>query len=203
MARRSFLGRAGTFLLSLAMIALLITTHRFLITPDQETAPIAEAGVLGSPVDARSFTMTAEKVQSAETLAQEEIIGGGGALRAKGVWLVVTATVETATTRLYPQETTLSNGAGYTYAASEQMGESVTETSEAFDPGIPRTGMIVFEVPEKALKPPLTLRMAMADSADIRLAAEAEIDLSVDAAEAEKLMTAPKKKITIPMLGYR
>lgn len=204
MARRSFLSKAGTLVMSLFLVGLLITAHSYLITPEQETAPIAKAGTRGSVVDADRFTMRVDKVRLARSVSEKDTFGGGGTpLKANGVWVVVEATVETTRSPMRPGKPTLTNGDDFEYAAGTQVTTTIDQTQEPYEPGIPRRGILVFEIPPKKLTPPLTLRMQMTEGGlDARLAAEAQIDLDLDGAAIDTLRAKVEKNVTIPELGY-
>ncbi|PSK99371.1 hypothetical protein CLV63_10394 [Murinocardiopsis flavida] len=202
MARRSFLSTAGTVAMSLVLVALLITAHSYFITPEQETAPIAHTGARGDVVDAGRFTMKVGKVRLAESVA-EESFGGPELQKAKGVWVVVEAAVEPTLSPMQAGTPTLTNGDDFEFLAGTQLTTTIDQSSVPFEPGIPRRGFLVFEIPTKRLTPPLTLRMHMTDNGlDDRLAAEAQIDLGLDAGDIEALRAKAAPKVTISEPGY-
>nr|WP_255430285.1 DUF4352 domain-containing protein [Streptomonospora sp. PA3] len=153
---------------------------------------------MGEPVDARQFTITAEKVRVAEAVSDEDGLGTSGPIEANGVWVVATVEITATRAPLLNTDAELVMSDGYVYSTTGWLSNGLAGGFGAtLDPGIPVTGMLVFEVPEDRLKDP-TLQVNARESLDDRLSARADIDLGLSGAELDRLLADPEQSIAVP-----
>src|SRR5690606_37808654 len=108
--------------------------------------------------------------------------------RTDGLWVVLDATLTGDWEATSYSDARLERPDGTAYDDSERLGSAETLTSDfRTEPGLPRRGLIVFEVPSDALKGSV-LKVRRSGIGESRLAPEAEIDLGLDGAEAARLV---------------
>ncbi|GAA4919157.1 hypothetical protein [Streptomonospora salina] len=192
-----FLRSALSTFSSLTFVALIVVAQALVPDDTLATEPVAHSGELGEPVDARRFTATAEKVEFAETVAEEGGLGSSGPIEAHGVWVVATVEITAATAPLNSVDAELVMGDGYVYSASTWVSNGLNGGGSTPAPGIPLTGMLVFEVPEKRVDDP-ALHVSARESVDDRLSARADIHLGLDGARLDERLADPQERIAVP-----
>lgn len=173
----TFSGAAGVI-----AIAAFVAAQR----PDDLTSQrsFAARGGIGTLVDGRDFQATVNKV-----IVADEIRVGGQELATTGRWIVadVTVGVETdpssvGTARLVIGERT--------YTSTQRLSQDDLSTTH-IQPGLPRRGLVAFEVPEAAAA--AIADLGLARSGDPRL--DSMLTVTVDLGEAE---TTDVVEITAP-----
>jgi hypothetical protein len=166
---------AGALVAAALAVGAAITTH----TPDTDARerPFVRAGVVGKPVDARTFDATVISVRGAAKLA------GGRKLASvparvrdtAGVFVLVRVRLVARDRPTLVDHAVVRDARGRTFVATPRIGQPVVG-HHILQPGIPIEGDVVFEVPRDAAAR-LTLRLA--DELNPRLDAVAEVPLSL------------------------
>ncbi|TQN28670.1 hypothetical protein FHX37_4029 [Haloactinospora alba] len=186
-----------TTVISATLIAAIMGAHRMIPSAEELTEPVTYSGTAGTAVDAERFTLTVDKVQLARSAADADSTGGPQPIEANGVWVIVWATVESTRTTLTSVHPELDTGTGATYSGSSWLNNTLSGTAARFDPGIPRYGAFAFEVPEDQLADP-ALRVALSESAETRLAAQAEADLELEGEELTRRIDTADESVSLP-----
>jgi hypothetical protein len=193
--------RLGGFLLGLLLVAGIVAGVELRPAEDERTDPITTNGRLGEPVDTGDFELTVEKVRVTHALTFDDGFTSGPALRSKGVWVVLTATLVGGSNPVTYDDARLETPGGYAYELSGRTDSSLTLTDDVrIGPGIARRGAIVFELPPDRLAG-ARLRLGMA-SADRRLGPEALVDLELDAATTRRLVDRASKRIALTPVEF-
>ncbi|QBI51933.1 DUF4352 domain-containing protein [Streptomonospora litoralis] len=193
-----FVRRAAAVFATLTLLSLIVMAQSLVPDDTLATEPIAYSGEIGEPVDAERFTVRVERVRIAETAVDEDGLGSSGPIEAKGVWLVATAEITSATAPLLHIDAALVMGDGYVYSANRWLSNDMAGgTGTTLDPGIPVTGALAFEVPKKRLKDP-TLQVSARQSIDGRLSARADVDLGLSGSELDRRLAQPEDRVVVP-----
>ncbi|GAA3730003.1 hypothetical protein HDA32_006030 [Spinactinospora alkalitolerans] len=197
---RPFLRRAAHVAASLLLLALIVAAHGLIPTHDDLTAPISHSGTIGGTVDAERFTLDVDKVELARSVSDEEALGGVEGLEANGVWVVVWATLTSTDATVSVGGTLLEMGDGYSYSANTRLSNTFNNLGIVLNPGLPRYGAFVFEVPEERLSSP-TLRVSVQESLDDRLSAQASVDLGLSESDIDRLTEEAADSVAVPPIG--
>ncbi|MGI8329117.1 hypothetical protein ACRYCC_04075 [Actinomadura scrupuli] len=195
-----------TVLLAAAAVALQATRWDYA----QAYGPFADDGTVGHRVVTPRFAITVDQVRTARSVAE----GPKRTVTATGVFLIVTATAETthpgpaqlATVML---RTHLGDYWSTDVFAGSLLGGPTTRTLDfvTLQPGMPRHGAYVFDVPPGALP---GARLVVSDrSTDVanfgfyrrdpvRFSAEAHVDLGLDRRRAKSLTDTAGERLPIP-----
>lgn len=115
------------------------------------TRPIAVRGKLGENVQARTFALQTTGVRLARRL-RYEAYGQEHVLTTSGVWAVVGVRAEALAESLSIMSAGWRAQNGARYEASQRLSTfSRLISQQRLEPGLPRDGLIVFEVPESQL----------------------------------------------------
>jgi hypothetical protein len=166
--------------------------------------PFVENGSIGRTITEPRFTIRVEQVQTARSIRVPE--GPYGAkpqiIPAGGVFVVVIATVAARRSPLYVASARLHTGLGDYYPTDKLGGgilsqPAVTPLSYVrFQPGMPRRGVYLFDVPARALA---GARLSVSDrdiedarfgfyrGDPVRFSDEVHVDLGISAADAVRL----------------
>ncbi|MFC3999916.1 hypothetical protein ACFOVU_28650 [Nocardiopsis sediminis] len=196
-----FARRSVTAVLSLILLGLIMGAHS-LIPPTLATSePISTSGGIGSTVDARQFTIEVQDVRFARTITDDAGGDDFGAvsepIEANGVWVIVLATIESTRSTMSSVTAELDTGDDYTYSGTAWSANVFESSSPSLSPGRPVTGAFAFEVPEDRLTE-LSLRATVSESADERLAAQADIDLGLSGSELTENVDGAEDVAAIP-----
>ncbi|MFW5415493.1 hypothetical protein J0910_02370 [Nocardiopsis sp. CNT-189] len=206
-------GRVSTALASAVLLALLLGAQALRIHDDEDrTAPIEVSGSASEAVDARSFTVEVVDVAFARSVydASGFSFGGDeadagaaeGAIEANGVWVVVTADITAAERPLDRVEAELETGEGTTYGTSGASVNALGSIGDAFSPGIPRRGAVVFELPPERLASP-SVRFNVFSGLDRRLSGSALVDLELSGSELKKAVGGAEEAVAVPQSEIR
>jgi hypothetical protein len=176
--------------------------------------PFVRNGQVGRTLTEPRFTITVEQVQTARSIlipATEDTAAQH--VPANGVFVSVVATVEARRSPVYVAATRLHTRYGDYFPTDKfggglLIGPAITPLSYVrFQPGMPRRGAYVFDVPRGALAgASLYASDRVTDDAPfgfyrndpVRFSAEAHIDLGIDAARAAGLTRAPVSDYEMP-----
>ncbi|WP_020574367.1 hypothetical protein [Actinopolymorpha alba] len=190
--------RVGAAALSALLLIAVVVANRQIPDPDRRLAPIATEGKVGEDVDTGGFAITVEKVQVTRKLAE----GGfspGPPLTTDGIWLVLTATLTGNWKVATYDSAELRTPDGTIYLVSERPSTTNRLTEDYnTEPGIPRRGQIVFELPPDQLAGAVFRISGL----DTRLAPQAVVDLGLDAATARRLIRSAAPQIELTSVGY-
>ncbi len=194
--------RAGVVLLVVVLLAGVVAANRLTPDADRRMAPLPTAGRIGRPVDTGGFVVTVEKVQVTRKLVVDDGFGRGSTRTSDGLWVVLTATLTGDWKASSHGQTRLEGRGGRSYHVSERI-ESSRRLTEDFltEPGIPRSGQIVFEIPPDELAGSL-VRIGRSESGGRRLVPEAVVDLGLDDAAARRLVRAAPRKVALTQVEY-
>ncbi|GAA4612472.1 hypothetical protein GCM10023195_53510 [Actinoallomurus liliacearum] len=198
---------------ALACAAVALQSARWSYT--RAYGPFVKNGRIGQTVTEPRFTIEVDRVDGARTIhvppteyakAQE--------IPATGVFVVVLATIEARHSLVYAGQTRLHTRYG-DYSPTDEFGGGgglskpvvTTLGYVRFEPGMPRRGAYVFDVPPAAVAG-ARLYVSDHDAEDApfgfyrddprRFAAEVHVDLGLDAAEAARLTTRPPSGYSVP-----
>jgi hypothetical protein len=171
---------------------------------DRAYGPIPTKGHVGRTVTEPRFTIRVEQVRSARTIRIPE--GDYGAkpqiIPANGVFVVVIATVAARRSPVYVASARLHTRLGDYFPTDKLGGGILTQPAVTplsyvrFEPGMPRRGAYLFDVPPRALA---GARLDVSDrdtevaqfgfyrDDPVRFSAEARVDLGISPAEAVRL----------------
>lgn len=138
-----FLARAAAVL---AVALLLLAMQRTTPGYTEITGPIVKSGTVGSPVEARSFRARVSKVVLAERLVWQAR-GASVERSTTGLWAVVVARLEADPVTTSVAGALWQGPGGLLFEASQRVaGAPGLLTAERLEPGLPRDGILVFEV---------------------------------------------------------
>jgi hypothetical protein len=173
--------RALSVLTCLVLVVLLVVLQRFVLSRDEQTAPVATSGRAGEAVSTDDFTIEVDETHFTTALdVSTGLDGGSEAVEANGAWVVVWATMTAthSTMRNFPAELRMKDGTTY----FERGWFSDSFDRETLSPGIPQYGAFVFEVPADRMAEP-SLVVTNAHTHERRLAAQAAVDLDFSTTE--------------------
>lgn len=177
--------------------------------------PFVKDGRIGRTVAEPRFTIRVERVETAATIAVPATkYEKARIIPANGVFLSVLATVEARHRPLLVADALLHTRYGDYYPTDKFGGGGgltrpvVTPLSyQRVEPGMPRLGAYVFDVPRDALA---NARFSVSDrdgfgapfgfyrEDPVRFSAEVRVDLGIDAADARRLLRAPVSGYRLP-----
>lgn len=112
------------------------------------TGPILTSGRQSETVSSTTFSVKISSVVKARTLAFQRF-GRANDLQSSGVWVVVTAELYAFQNTIPVRAATLIGATGRMYRQSQRAGEAPSVLSaKMLQPGLPTTGIFVFELPE-------------------------------------------------------
>lgn len=177
--------------------------------------PFVENGRIGRTVTEPRFTIRVDRVDGARTiLVPATEYAKAQEIPANGVFVVVLATIEARRSPIYAGQARLHTRYG-DYFPTDKLGGGgglskpvVTPLSYVrFEPGMPRRGAYVFDVPREAVAG-ARLYVSDHDAEDApfgfyrddprRFAAEVHVDLGLDGAEAARLTRTPPSGYSVP-----
>lgn len=176
--------------------------------------PLVTNGRIGRTITEPHFTIQVERVETARSVWVPPADGRKAqTIPANGVFVSVVATVTARRSPVYVADAALHTRFG-DYLPTDKFGGGllsapvVTPLSWVrFQPGMPRRGAYVFDVPENALAGArLDVSDRDTDTANfgfyrddpVRFSAEAHVDLGIDAARARDLTRAPVSGYLLP-----
>jgi hypothetical protein len=173
-------GRIGSALTACALVlgALLLGGAIKARVPDtaREQEPFVRTGAVGTPVDARTFTVTVLGVRGGAILSADRQSHDTG-----GIWVLVSVRLAARHAPVSIGYAALRDARGRVYRATDRVEQFLVTGGRTLQPGIPLTGEVAFEVPVRVATH-LSLRLA-ASATDLRMDAVTDSPLPVDAAE--------------------
>lgn len=207
--------RVASVLLAVALAAAAVAVQAGRWNYERAYGPFAKHGRIGQEVSEPKFSVKVEQVESAHSVripadrfgtSKEQNVPAGG------VFLSVIATVRARRSPAQTWTALLRTRYG-DYAATDKFGggamsrPSVTTLNWVqLQPGMPRYGAYVFDVPPRALRGARLIVSDRDGEADFghfrddpeRLSGEVQIDLDIDAARARRLTRAPVNGYEVP-----
>ena len=169
---RRLLLSAFTILLAGAILLFLQTT-----TPPYAmlTGPIRTAGGQGEAVASRTFSARIEKALQARTIAYKRF-GKDFERATGGVWLLVSVETRVGQKTMAIRAATIRGASGRLYRQSRRAGNAPQLLSgKTVQPGLPTTGLLVFELPEDE-----TTEMSLLLSAQYSPQLQDEIEIALE-----------------------
>lgn len=115
------------------------------------TSPIVSAGGIRQPVEASIFAFSVDSVRVARTL-NVETFGTTKERTSSGVWVVVEAEAEAKFETMSLTSGEWMSRKGIRYGMSDRVPATIEMMGgDAYQPGLPRRVLLVFEVPEDAV----------------------------------------------------
>ncbi|QRN81165.1 MAG: hypothetical protein JK586_06790 [Nocardiopsis sp. BM-2018] len=170
------------FVLCLVLVVATLALQRFQVADHDIVGPITTSGELGEVVATDDFTIEVTDVQLADTVIDTARIEPE-AVGANGVWVVVWTRVTATHSPIRSTRVVLETADGTTYSTASWF-QSSLRGSEGFPTALPTHGAFVFEVPEDRLDSP-TMVFTNTNGTGSRLAAQAAVDLGIDAKDLE------------------
>lgn len=196
MRRSLWLGRIAGIAAAVAVIAAVGAMGNLHLGYDGKVAPFLVPGRIGETVATRTFDVTVQSVRLARTLAAAAEPGAIDAppLATSGTWLIVNARVaaRTAPVRLMSVRLHTRDGNDYSAARNRLLAPKYARwllSENAIAPGIPREGLLVFELPASRIAG-ARLRIASA-LGNASLDDLTDIDLGLD----EARLAAPQRDV--------
>ncbi|MBO9194841.1 hypothetical protein J5277_12050 [Rhizobium sp. 16-449-1b] len=151
------------------------------------TGPIGTAGEQSKTVSSRTFSVKVDRVLRAKAIDYEQF-GRAVDLQSSGVWVVVSAELQALQKTMPVRAATLVGASGRFYRQSRRAGDAPNNLSaKTVQPGLPTTGVLVFELPEDETE---NMKLMLSEQYDPQL--EDEIGVSLDADK-----TAPQARLEI------
>lgn len=190
--------RIGSVALGLLLLVAVLFVTRTAPTYEQQMGNIATSGRIGELIDTRGFKLRVERVQVTKQVELDSLLDPEP-LTTKGIWVVIVATLIGDWKGTPYSNTRLVTPDGRIYHTSRRLPsfDLLTEDSST-EPGIPRRGVIVFEVPTDALEGSV---LHVAKGFESRLGPEAIVDLRLSSAEARRLVDDASPRLTLPKTG--
>jgi hypothetical protein len=177
--------------------------------------PFVESGRIGQTITEPRWTIRVDRVDGARTIRTPATeYAKAREIPANGVFLIVLATIEARRSPMYAGQARLHTRYG-DYFPTDKFGGGgglsqpvITPLSYVrFQPGMPRRGAYVFDVPREAVAG-VHLRVSDHDAQDApfgfyrddprRFADEVHVDLGLDATEAARLTRTPPTGYSVP-----
>lgn len=178
-----------TIIASAALLAALQTT-----TPPYAllTGPIQTTGSQSETVSSRTFSVRINSLQNARTIAYERF-GRSVELQSSGIWIVVSAELQAFDQTMPVRAATLIGASGRRYRQSRRAGDAPGIISaKLVQPGLPTTGLFVFEIPEDETR---GMELVLSEQYDPQL--KDEILMSLD-----ELGTSPRARLELGKNGF-
>lgn len=155
------------------------------------TGPIPTSGEQGETVAGRSFTAKVRDVRLADRL-QAKLYGKTVERDTSGVWTVVSAEVEaTAETSMVTAVTWL-GPSGRHYVSTQRLeGLATLLETKPLQPGLPESGLFVFELPPDEVEGGVLLLSSALRYAEPRLDSELRIRLATDGLTSDETLELP------------
>ncbi|WP_313606807.1 hypothetical protein [Rhizobium sp.] len=156
------------------------------------TGPIQTTGSQSDTVSSRTFSVKVNSLQNAKTIAYKQF-GRSVELQSSGVWIVVSAELQAFAQTMPVRAATLIGASGRRYRQSRRAGEAPGIISaKLVQPGLPTTGIFVFEIPEDETR---GMELVLSEQYDPQL--KDEILVSLD-----EHGTSPRAKLELGKNGF-
>ncbi|KQN72597.1 hypothetical protein [Devosia sp. Leaf64] len=139
------------------------------------TGPIKTAGPQSERVTSATFAIDVATVKQARVLAYDQF-GKAVELDTSGMWVVVSAKLEDFRQTMPVRAATLIGASGRRYRQSQRAGGAPDVlASKIVQPGLPTTGLFVFEIPEDELS---KMTLVVSEQYDPQLQDEISVSLT-------------------------
>lgn len=151
------------------------------------TGPISTAGRQSETVSSDTFSVKVNRILKAKAIAYDQF-GRAVDLQSSGVWVVVSAELQAFQKTMPVRAATLVGASGRMYRQSRRAGEAPNNLSaKIVQPGLPTTGLFVFELPEDEMR---DMKLVLSEQYDPQLKDEISVSLEPDD-------TAPRARLEI------
>ncbi|MBO9198384.1 hypothetical protein J5277_30120 [Rhizobium sp. 16-449-1b] len=141
------------------------------------TGPIITAGRQSDTVSSDSFSVKVNRVLKAKNVAYAQF-GRAVDLKSSGVWVVVSAELQAFQKTMPVRAATLIGASGRMYRQSRRAGDAPNIlAAKIVQPGLPTTGLFVFELPEDEIR---NMRLVLSEQYDPQLKDEISVSLEPD-----------------------
>lgn len=184
--------RAGLLAVGLALAAAAMGLQSTGLTPEERTAHLTWTGGVGEEISASRFSARVKTIHVTRAVETTDMTGRVESADTSGIFLV--ADVE-ATAGRRPQKLgrpVLLTETGRRYAATDKIDGSLTITDSDIQVGWWAEGVVVFEIPAAALAGSRIVLAPQNGFIEEALLPEVEIDLGLDGAAAERLISNAK-----------
>ncbi|MBM7785185.1 DUF4352 domain-containing protein [Tenggerimyces flavus] len=189
--------RIGSVALGLLLLVAVLFVTRTAPTYEQQLGNIATSGRIGDLIDTRGFKLRVERVHTAKRVVSSSALRTEP-FATKGIWVVIAATLIGDWKATSYSNTRLTTPDGRIYHPTRRLGLDLLTEDGSTEPGIPRRGVILFEIPPDALEGSV---LQVAKGTDSRLGPEAIVDLRLSAAAAQRLLDDASPSLTLPKTG--
>lgn len=143
------------------------------------TGPIRTSGSSSETVAGRAFSLAVQDIAKARTIAYEQF-GKTVALESSGVWIVISAELRSFDRTMPVRAATIVGASGRLYRQSQRAGGAPNIVSaKTVQPGLPTTGLFIFELPEDETA---GMTLVVSENYDPQLQQEIAVSLATDAA---------------------
>ncbi|WEK04512.1 MAG: hypothetical protein P0Y65_20440 [Candidatus Devosia phytovorans] len=171
----------------LAMAVVLATLQTTTPPYAMLTGPIRTGEAASETVAGKTFSLDVGDIAKARIIAYDQF-GKAVELESSGVWIVVSAELRGFVQTMPIRAATIVGASGRLYRQSERAGGAPNILSlKTLQPGLPTTGLFIFELPEDETAE-MTLRVS--EQYDPQLQDEIAVSLASDA-------TAPQERLEI------
>ncbi|MFS2154813.1 hypothetical protein [Rhizobium sp. Rhizsp42] len=151
------------------------------------TGPISTVGRQSDTVSSDTFSVKINRVLKAKSIAYKQF-GRAVDLQSSGVWVAVSAELQAFQKTVPVRAATLIGSSGRMYRQSRRAGDAPNVLStKTVQPGLPTTGLLVFELPEDELR---NMKLVLSEQYDPQLKDEISVSL-------ETIETAPQARLEI------
>jgi hypothetical protein len=151
------------------------------------TGPISTVGRQGQTVSSDTFGVKVNRVLKAKAIGYDQF-GRTVDLQSSGVWVVISAELQAFRKTMPVRAATLIGASGRMYRQSRRAGEAPNNLSvKTVQPGLPTTGLLLFELPEDELR---DMKLVLSEQYDPQLKDEISVSL-------ETIETTPQARLEI------
>jgi hypothetical protein len=165
----------ATVVVAVILAALKATTPSYATL----TGPIRTTGRQVETVSGTTFSVKVHRVVGARTIAYDAF-GRSAELQSSGVWVVISAELQAFQQTMPVRAATLVGASGRLYRQSRRPdGVPNLLSTKVVQPGLPTTGIFVFELPEDETR---NMELVISEQYDPQLKDEIRMSLEPDAA---------------------
>lgn len=155
------------------------------------TGPIRTAGHQSDTVASATFSLAIEDISNARTIEYEHF-GKAMKLETSGVWVVIDARLQAFRQTMPIRAATLVGASGRRYRQSERAaGAPDSLPAKTLQPGLPTTGIFIFELPEDETT---DMTLVVSEQYDPQLQDEVSVKL-------DPLVAAPQDQLDLGLNG--
>ncbi len=141
------------------------------------TGPLSTTGRQSKTVSSTTFGVKIDRVLKAKAIGYKQF-GRAVDLQSSGVWVVVSAELQVFQETMPVRAATLVGASGRLYRQSRRAGDAPNNlSSKTVQPGLPTTGLFVFELPEDETH---GMTLVLSEQYDPQLKDEIGVSLDAD-----------------------